>query len=535
MSLRLFEIKDEPTSLRQLLNIHLKKNYSPAKPLKITLMGAMLDGIGDFVHLLDFYKTYINHPDFAGQPIYFKCLSFVNEEFDKVVRKVYADQLPKSLYEINEAGFDEAKFAQSQFLVISKKEADKNFIIGKSIEAVKDQNGIIYVSFCLSGLPVIIISAANPRYTFIESMCEYSDESKDLYVGNEDGETPFLYDEAYMGISMHEKAKGIKINKTILELSSSDEKTKPSILNSLENQKLLTKLTSGESTADYLKSHSIACGYMQDKTDTTNFILSTTAIADKKQIDIFVNLKHVSPEELLSKLKDLGVAAIEIVSNTGETVKKIPDKVGVTKEAVNTIRLISFPGTSEADKEKWISLSDCVAGSGDTSLTEMISSKKFPVFSKSYKGGAIQNSFVSELKKIDPRPNELIVYLESALSSEESDFGNVCKYIQLHHNTILRQWKSFCDEIIKNRNIAMYQQQLIDATIMGSIFKIGNENEIEKLLTFIPDWKTNDTNFIFLALLCDNAKVLDRALTRMYSTNKVQFEKLMQEKHPSQD
>lgn len=527
MSQRLFERKEGGSPLRLLLDDHLNKNYGPKNPLKVTLMGGMVDddSIGDFVHLFDVYKFYSKY--YEKQPIQFKFCSYVNDQFGTIER-IYKDQFHPSCFILNKKDFDEEKFTKSQFLITKTEdladEEQTQFIFDKSIASFRDQEGIINISFALDGLFLALLTMAKPPRAFIQSLCEYSDEAKGLYEGKEI-DKPFIYDETFMGIN--DKAKGIKTNEIIKQLSKKDEKEKPSILESIGNKPLLDKLLSSKSSQEYLTTHSVACGYMQDDTDTENFILTSTATTTKKNVDIFVNTKLISQDELLDKLKQLGVTSIEIVNNSGVVTQKMSVE---TEESGKTVRLIHFPGTSEADKEKWISLSDCVAASGDSSLSELISSRKFPVFASAYKSGMMQNALISELESKNPKPDELIQYLKFTPTERNEEYKKMCDFARLNHAKILKQWQDCCDDIISKHDVATYLPSMIDHIIIASIIRKGDEKEISALLALVPEWKFSDTNFIFLAIMWQNTKILDS----MKKIDSEKFQKLMNEKHPSQ-
>jgi hypothetical protein len=508
----------ENSALRLLLNKHLNTHYNTDKPLKITLIGAMADGLGDFIHLFDVYKFY--NARYAQKPMRFQFISMVNEEYNKL-KKIYKDQFPASHYVVKESTFDEEKLKQSQFLIIC---STNMLIYEKLMAAIKDQEGIINVSFSLSGSVASLIMKAKPPNAHIESVVEYGYKSEeDLYEAKKDG-LAFVYNESYMGIN--KTAKGIKINRTINELSHI--KSKSSILNSLENKNLLDRLSGGNSQ-DYLTTHSVACGYMQSERDTENFVLTAAAITKKSHVDIFVNKNLLSEDKLLSQLKRLGVTSVEIINNDGDTQRAISQEKGNSKHTEKTVRLIGFSGTSEADKEKWISISDCVAASGDTSLTEMISSRKFPVFATGYKSGMIQEGFISELEERNPRPEELISYLKLTLTGKEIDFA--IQFAKHNYKRILTQWEVFCDEIISKHDVSAHLVTVMDNTLIASIFRKGEEEEIKKLLDLIPGWRIGDTNFVVLALLTENKK----ALEFMTKTDPEKFNILANEKHPSLD
>lgn len=530
MSQRLFERKEIGSPLRLLLDDHLNKNYGLKNPLKVTITGGMVDddSIGDFVHLFDIYKFYDKY--YEKHPIQFKLCSYVNDQFGTIER-IYKDQFHPSCFILNKTGFDGEKFAKSRFLIVKTEdmedEEQTQFIFNKSMDSFRDQEGIINISFALDGFLLALLTMAKPPQAFIQSLCEYHDAAEGLYEGKEI-DKPFIYDETFMGIS--DEAKGIKTNEIIKELSKKDEKEKPSILESVSKKLLLDKLLNGKSSQEYLTTHSVACGYMQDNTDTENFILTSTATTTKKNVDIFVNTKLVSQEELLEKLKQLGVTSIEIVNNSGVVTQKMSVKEDEPKESAKTVRLIHFPGTSEADKEKWISLSDCVAASGDTSLSELISSRKFPVFASAYKGGMIQASFISELERKEPKPVELIQYLKFTAAERKKEFKSVCDFSRLNHPKILKQWQDCCDDIISKHDVASYLPKMIDHIIIASIIRKGEEKEINALLAFVPEWKFSDTNFIFVAIMSQNTKILDL----MKKIDSVKFHQLLNEKHPSQ-
>lgn len=523
--------KPEPRSLRQLLDFHLHKHYNTEHPLKITMMAAMHSGMGDFIHLFDYYKFYINN--YKALPIKFKCYADVNEHFEKI-KKIYCDQLPKALYELDPSEFSKEKILQSDLVVCTEETARNylNFSFEAPIAALENQDGIINISLPMLGRYIVYMQGIQPSHALIQSSCEYYDKGEPLYIGSTVIQPNFFYDEAFMGVG--EKAKGIKIYNAIYQFSQMDEKEKAGLIDSLENKKLAEKLKSGSTEQDYLKTHSVSCGYMQTSKDTTKFILTTMAINKKDQIDIFINTDQIEIDDLKLKLKSFGVSSIEIINNSGEVINKVSLSDGETKDFkdTKTLRLIHFPGISEPDKDKWIGLSDCVAASGDSSLSELISSRKFPVFTH-YKAGDMQKSFIAKLQKKEPLPKELITYLEMTLSRSKDAESNTIEYVQNHHTKILTQWQDFCDDVIKNKNVEAHQHQLIDNTIIASIFRKGDQIEIEQLLKFKPDWKTNDTNFIFLAILGQDAKTLERTLELMLKTNKELFEKLLSEEHPS--
>lgn len=502
---RLFEEKKPTSPLTLLLNDHLNKYYNQENPLKITLLGEMADdgSIGDFTHLSDISKFYKKH--YEKEPIQFQTISIVNDRLPRI-KDIYKDQLPESLTFIERERFGEEKKAQSQ--------------------KMKDQDGIINVSCALDDHAAELITLAKPESAFVQSICEYhhevkDEEAKDVYVAED---VPYIYDEIYMGATG--KGKGIKINENIQRLSS-DEQQKPSLLDSISKKGLLETLLNKQSAQEYLKSHSIACGYMQNQSDMERFILTAANATTKKHIDMVLSVPLVSAK----RLNEQGIS-VEFVRNSGAIALQSPVVTDEKKqETVKSVRLIYLSGTTEADKEKWMGLSDCVAASGDTSFSELISSRKFPVIAPYYKNGSIQEGIISELENKIPKPTELIHYLKITVHETEKDILKVCEYAREHYDVILKQWQAYCDEVIEKRNVANYLPTMVDNVIIASIFRKGEEKEMERLLTIMPEWKIEHTNFIFLAINSNNTKAIDL----MVKLNPERFVQLMQEKHPSQE
>jgi len=460
--------------LASLLRYHLKKHYSD-KPFSILVFGTnYVDGIGDFIHTWDFYKFLAGYlKDIPQIQVSGICRS--NEKKMQVIRQVFKDDLAAhDVVVIN--SFEEPDNIREGSFVLCNYEKHYGML-----PHTMNLQAIINVSLPLNHF----IANYVPDNAAVISILEYGTRSKKTSLGEK------IINEASMGILPHQM--GIKIDLWLAEKSKSEKE--PALLAALDNRTLLIKILEASQSPETWHARTfMGCGYLQTKEHSYGFVLTSLALASNRNADLFVNHEFFKDgndnvsEEFLQILKGKNIDGVELVSNNGSTIQKIRLS---ENEPPRMLRLINFSGISENDKKILLALSGCVTGSGDTSITEIISTGNFPFFAVRSTKDDFMHQMIGDIKNRHPEFRELIQYLES--TDPRNITEEMTQFIQDNHEAIAQQWREYCWFLVSHRDVRDNLVRLVDRAIIESIIRMGDPDELNRLTPFLQTLTEEDT------------------------------------------
>lgn len=360
-----------------------------------------------------------------------------------------------------------------------------------------------------------------PRRCFTVSRGEYGP------LGRKDGTNEAkIYYENCMGVRATET--GIKIYSALAQRCAATQtlERKAQLLRNFDNTLLTKSLLNGESAVAYLNNHGFAFGYIQDKVYAIVFArLMIAKSADKQAgITLVVDLTHfstlVQEERLLKQLIESGYSNVKTINNDGTVKSEITLDSAIGNK---TLTLVEFRGTSPHDKDYMIAMSDMVAGSGNSSFSEMISSRRFPFIQPIRHVMHFYIAFIDAIKAIDhPSAQALVAYLtlNIKLLLSEEDIATLMAMTQgRQYEEIMDAWRSYCAFLERERNAYHDMVEIITTFIVSKLLELGNAKpdkllcDIDHLLAWFPEGKVGDTTLLHVAI----EKKLDNVVCALLS------------------
>jgi len=455
--------------------------YSEEKPFTILLAGENLnDGIGDFVHLYDFYK-YLKEKYKNEKRIRIQCISFIDDEKLKIINRVYRTEL-----KITESRLESTN---DIFLFRTNSESESKTVLLELLDKNVNNDLLFLVPVHRGKLEDI----QSRSHIFLAEYERGNFDAPEPCNKINDGIWTFQQN---MGVAPDRA--GIKIIQPIIEARKVFEEKKDQIPD-YENKYF--RLAKTEDTF-------LAAGYMQSEFQADTFIMNSMALAgNKSTINIITNFEKFNSgnnelfygEKLNNYIKSFNLSRIEVVSSNGEI---LFEKNVENANSKKTLRIIQFKNISERDKELLFARADCVGASGDTSCSELISSMAFPCIVKKYE-------FINQLKNQSEQLGlstlqnyfELLIKVASlerssfisdcvtdknygVMENTLFDYNKIPGFISENHETIESQWRILCAWIIENRNVFDFTDCLIAGALKHSAdqLKPGDIDEMYKSL-----------------------------------------------------
>lgn len=307
--------------------------------------------------------------------------------------------------------------------------------------------------------------------TMVQSRGEYGPVLNEPYLyWDYDSGKPLerkLYYETCMGAA--EETTGMKFYNDLMDLCQRTRtvKEKSELLRQMENQQLYS-VASGGDPDTFMDRQGFAFGYIQDKKYSLLFTrLMMAKSADKPEgLTMVVNLSHFedmeNDENLMKQLRDNGYESVRLLRNDGSVANSIsvnPENTSGAgpEESGKVLTLIEFRGTSQADKEKLIALSDMVAGSGNSSFSEMISSGRFPFIQPIFHVQMFYLSFINEIDKHDIEHGDLLkqyLLLNIKQPLTETDVDELTRMVcdDEISSKVLIAWRQYGMYLEQNKN-----------------------------------------------------------------------------------
>lgn len=502
----------------QTLN-NVNAHFADHKINILTMSHNASDGYGDFINQVDFGAWFI---DFFSKYPTFKIygISILEEKKFPVGIKLMPDNVKaKGVLQIT---------SEQDYPKTNPLEGPQNILCGFSVEPGKQYIVPLNVPFInqLLGEADFVFNAA--RYFWVEeatvgkflryfipqayvvSRGEYGplgEKDKDSYQKK-------IYYENCMG--PQDEQSGIKIYPELMRLciEAKTDSIKSAVLETLENKNLLKSILSGDQPNHYLKTHGFAFGYIQNKDYSVLFARLMIAKSQNKEagVTIVSELSHFNDIEknalFMEQLKNNQYGKIIFIKNDGkeEKVIDVPNANGG-----KVLTLVEFRGTSQVDKNKMIALSDMVAGSGNSSFSEMISSLRFPFIQPIRHVIHFYNAFINELKttqkeKAEELANYFNLLIQPNLSEEDirkliSIMSDEAKLTEMSIT-----WKNFCMYLAEKRNEYDDFLEFTSAFIILKNLEIANKTPnlvqaaLDDFFKFFPDGKIADTTLLHLVI-----------------------------------
>jgi ankyrin repeat protein len=336
---------------------------------------------------------------------------------------------------------------------------------------------------------------------FVQSRGEYGPLGKK----HADMEQKKIYYENCMGVKANEG--GVKFYpeiEAICESAQSDD-ARSKLLATVENEKLRVALA-GNEVGNYSQTHGFGFGYIQVPAYSVLFARMMVAKSKDKDLGatVITNLAHFQSvadnKEFMRELKEDGYGEIQLLNNDGTVQKKI--SAGGGKKVLT---LVEFRGTSQQDKEKMIAMADMVAGSGNSSFSEMLSAKRLPFIQPIPHVKDFYRSFLSELAEHKIENDQLLRrYLELNLSEnmKEAEIQELLKMVSDKNinEKLLKAWQQYCQALKEKRNAYDDFIEMVTAFAIEKMLELDPKVEMGVILDFFPGGLMSGTSILHMAI-----------------------------------
>lgn len=380
---------------------------------------------------------------------------------------------------------------------------------------------------------------------FIESWTQYSFQSKANSRLNDRFENNYIssvyngpiFTEHAMGF--HENQMGIRFIQSILDKIEKDRSTLLSLLSFSLSNVIPLENTNNEK-------QSFALGYLQSLHATHGFVLMATQTSPGQgDMNIVVNMDHFKDAETKSfdlisnklnlfaeKLTKCGITNLEFIEN-GIVVKTAQ----LTKEPENqrTLRLIDFKGISNSDKEVLYGLAEMIGCSGDTSISEMMTSglkknKTALPFAQRYitsnsscilsileevkafaKRAGVQHTALCDYLQFLHEKNKLQVDDSYGRASRTMEFDYKLEYGEIIENNreeITNSWHEFCKFNFHHRNEASHFNELLVTYTLHRLLLDNNLEQFKEVSTLLGKSALQHETFLHLAVKSNNLEAV---------------------------
>lgn len=326
-----------------------------------------------------------------------------------------------------------------------------------------------------------------------------------------------------------------------------------------------------QNPAEYFAQHDFMFAYLQSDDAFRRLINTAIAASNKENTDILFNLsgEKINIKRLIASLAlpdDLSLNLEITCNNSPPQTINIPAKNPQSTRQL-TLRAREIKGISNAEKHSIAVLSSLFGGSGDTSFSEVFSAaieapdsvRMLPFFQSRPWKDPFFNDFLQCLDQEDPQEyailRQYIMLTLVASSPFEYSLDEQQKYAQIGHRAppdlqeyrdrlaaqngagdadfwstytqfikensvkIAQQFATFSERTKKEANVANNLDYILDQWAVGIALTKDFSEEFDSLLSLCPDFRHNEVNFAYEAVLKNNL----RALELMANQNKEQF------------
>ncbi len=507
----------------------------------ITVSENYADGIGDYISQLYFIKK-LNTLFTNYENVFLKHFSFITSDKIKLAFTLKSEMYPQeSVYILDDFSCSIEVISKnieshsSIIIDIDKLRASKKSLTSypylKSI--FSNCNFLFNIAICLEEiawmkelLPLINNTA------IINSWMEYG------FHDNEQIRSLKIISEKSMGI--REQDMGIRIDENIKQASNLDNNAKSNMLSALDNKILFNLISQDVNFVDYtnyLNTNSFVFGYIQDQNAARTFVrLAVHCNKKHGNLIAIVNTKFFIPNELdkdfIQHIKSSGFTDIKI---------EIDGKVEIIflsehdhEDNKKSLILINFAGTTAKDKICYLALAAMIAGSGDTSISEMITAAigrsdndlaPIPFIQAiSHKKGFYKH-IIREIKIFSKKENidckSLIDYMKSMINkfqtiNNEDKFIHFCDNVKNNDLNIRYSWNQFSNYIYHHRNEDDYFIGMIIRLICHSFMRENFNDQCITLFSTLEHPYLNGDSLLHDAILLQNQQIIAKLTDEIY-------------------
>ncbi len=532
------------------------------KPLRTLLLGwNHPEGIGDLKTLIDFINYY--EEALKQDPrVNLQSFCFISPEKLQAAKLQLKGKIPEDqiyFYNADKDDFDPAvaEKCKHTFWISSyhfnQKGSSVCGVDNKSTQNLnafmRSFNHILLVARPPGDLEInqLLVWGGN---AYRQSICEYG-----IWPTNsiEEEEKPqlsrVLLDSSAMGVNPKVGEVGIKFYSDF---------NQPRTLRELSDEHVFAREMKRD-IPGYLAEHFIVFGYLQiqpfyknnsliiDTCCIRNLIITASAITEKKYIDIYGDNKfadEVAKYFIDPKNREV-ILALDIGSLVVVGEEKESKRFDLKTPSQRQVRLIQCTGISESDKNTMIAIADLVAGSGNSSHSEVISAclasknKFFYLQARPWILGffagilACLNQMdlqiaLEAFERGEEAPDfealkdyiRYVVDLDKNVFAENYSFRgppyfgigttieNYIQFLKANHTRIAEQFKTFCEYLFKNYDVVQEQNNIFARAATAVFLSSASKEEIMKLLKICPDWKLGKLEFVAHAVLTNNLRLL---------------------------
>lgn len=536
----------KPDDLNVLLREHLKRRSITQNQFQILLYTYVIAGVGEFIHLLDFFTYYRQFMQGWREQINLRALCIVEEKKFAAIKQQleYRQDLSKDniyLVEPGKVSFDE-KIADNRSLILwveclrtakhvltEQRRSLLDFInrhsatvtistsVGLNCQGNDFSHNDILINTTPSNCYKQIISQMGFKPVFSGGMKLvdfYKMPKANLFVPQSMG----------MGVN-REYHCGIKFNSKILDYVTS-KKNPAELLENIEDKNLLKTILAEQTREEFLEKTDLYFAYIQSSLYAEYFISTALTLSEKPRIVIITNQSCWN-------------------QNVFNLLKQTPSKSELT--------IIDLKGISEHDKNILEAMAQIDGSSGDSSHSAQISGGagrlKFPFFQPRLWSVCFFVDIIRELKKMDGDFTDLIKIFSHFIGMCE-DIGRIhehrygskpnqdemiktskeeyCHFITQHKAAIMRQFHQYCQYLYQNHNLIQEQNNIFFRALISSVLIRGSAEEQAQLFSIIKNWQIDKTNFVFILVEAQKWDILET----MRRINQPLFMRLLSVKHP---
>ncbi len=513
---------------KAIIEEHLTKYHKPpSKPFSLLLINTNLnDGLGDFLHNYDFYKYLCKR--FAGDNrVVVSGLCFITKNKLDVVNRIYKEdfathpivQITSPIKQDIELG--SFVLCDQEYSGELDYATDANAVINISVLLQRDNTSKSRFSNIVIDYIESKIGTRNQPQFF--SLLEYGSMHEGC-ISTVCGEEITEY---AMGVRSYQA--GIKFIPTLLEANAE----KAAIQIKEQNNTVLQQFL-----LDHHDNTFVGFGYLQSAEHTLKFALAAARIAQKDNINLYINHQffknnntyepaNQTLNDLIDNLKKITrISQIEFLSNAGECLHciSLDTDTKTQHDTLRVLRLINFPGTTETDKMHILALSDMVGASGDTSMSEMISSRKFPFFAvPPFHKLDFVYQIIGDLRYKFPEFKECIQYIEQGLPGGTYDYYPYLDFARNNAKIIGEQWAEYCQYLAEHCNVENTIDHLFEEAVIHEMAIIGSDEEKTAIIPIqqsISTKKISDRK-LFAIIRCDEDRKFSEPKKKIIFQQKV--------------
>lgn len=406
------------------------------------------DGIGDYVSQIYFIEKLTELCKFAPN-VSMKHISLVSNQQLEIAKRVRSNKISENdVLEFNNPDFLQLNHDKTNLIGIPT--SDQKLLVDK----ILDKSDFIFnlaIPLIVSNRTISLSEGSQyapcsfgihyeslQKNPMITSWCEYNFEgnkSTDRYY---DG--PMF---SQFGMGLEANKKGIRF---IDDIAVAMKKDKETLLNSLSKEKFKIPYND-KNIAQYIQDNSFATGYLQRKGASKGFVIMACQTSPKAgDMNMLVDISHF--ESIL-----LDTAFIQAIIAAGFTHIVLPEGEfplsNSEQKKPRSLRLFNFKGISNKDKMAFYVLSEMIAESGDTSLSELITAglgnEALLPFFQPYLTG--ENPVIAMLEELPPKFEAMDeTSLEPTTIYIEKTSDNRCFFYEI----VSQNGDSLCEGVLKS-------------------------------------------------------------------------------------